>query len=75
MDSSKSTRLPTGGEEGRGNEDHLGWKPSSLVKEQDTNKTLETMVSLVTCGMSCFLHSSRDHQSLGFLAFSVAGIL
>lgn len=75
MDDSKLMRLLTGGEGGRGNEDHSGWKPRSLVKEQDTNKTLETTMSLVTCGMSCFLHSSYDCQGLGFLAFSVAGIL
>lgn len=75
MDGSKLLRLLTGGGGGRGKEDHSGWKPSSLVKEQDTNKTLETTVSLVTCGVSCFLHSSHDCQGLGFLAFSVAGIL
>lgn len=75
MDGSKLMRLLTGGEGGRGNENHSRWKPSSLIKEQDTNKTLETTVSLVTCSMSCFLHSSHDCQGLGFLAFSVAGIL
>lgn len=45
------------------------------ARRSRNDKTLETTVSLVTCGMSCFLHSSCDRPGLGFLTFSVAGIV
>lgn len=65
MDGSKLTRLSTGREKVRGNEDHLGCKKQLPDKEPDMNKTWETTASLVTCGMSCFPHSSCDCQGPG----------